>query len=718
MTILEYLNKVPIGALLIKKGHLTQEQLDHALAIKEKEGGLLGVILEALGYVSGDIIRQVRTMKQINMVSDLIFKFFVVQIPFALILAFLFGHWLLALIGIPGIIAAAYLARWLWGEKRAIAYIYGILLIILTIVFINITERHIQGHIFPIIIPGLLLLYRNRKVFIATASFSVGYYIIAFLLQNHALIAFREPVSFYKPLVQAGLIVLQSVLFFVLALFLENEWEDLIRLKYSIKDWREKHKREKLRLGDSDVTQIMYLHTIAEGISNASSAINANTSNMSERSGAQFNQVQEITEAIKEVTNFFDSMDKEMSSTSTIAQDTVDIASKGKEEFGHIIDTITKISKISEDTGSTIEKLSQSSQQIGEFTEMIDGIASQTNLLALNAAIEAARAGQEGRGFAVVADEVGKLAESSQKATNEVNVTIKQIQEDIRAAMQWGKAARNETQKGIEVARVAESAFLKIIDQIDQLDQKIHNIVQLSNQQSGYTQMINDNLTAIIEIFSESKTFIQDIVSQISELQLEAENLDRIVNDFKLNEPISEQNARLLKIARNVRQEVLTVIKDKMAAKEITLEELFDRDYQKIPNTDPPKYRTRFDAFLDKYILPIEEKYLEEDSNIAFIVLTDNNGYVPSHIRKYSQPLTGDYQYDLVHSRTKRLFNDRTGLNAARNTKKYLLQTYQRDTGEFMNDLSLPIYINDKHWGAVRIGYTYNKNIIFKENVL
>jgi methyl-accepting chemotaxis protein len=33
------------------------------------------------------------------------------------------------------------------------------------------------------------------------------------------------------------------------------------------------------------------------------------------------------------------------------------------------------------------------------------------------------------------------------------------------------------------------------------------------------------------------------------------------------------------------------------------------------------------------------------------------------------------------------------------------LQTYKRDTGEVMHDLSAPIYVNGKHWGGFRIGY-------------
>jgi len=34
-----------------------------------------------------------------------------------------------------------------------------------------------------------------------------------------------------------------------------------------------------------------------------------------------------------------------------------------------------------------------------------------------------------------------------------------------------------------------------------------------------------------------------------------------------------------------------------------------------------------------------------------------------------------------------------------------LLQTYTRDTGELMHDLSVPIQVQGRHWGGLRLGY-------------
>jgi len=137
----------------------------------------------------------------------------------------------------------------------------------------------------------------------------------------------------------------------------------------------------------------------------------------------------------------------------------------------------------------------------------------------------------------------------------------------------------------------------------------------------------------------------------------------------------------------------------------LTLAQLFDTFYIPIPDTDPQKYHTQYDRYTDETIRIILDKYLEQDERIKFVVAVDKNGYLPTHNSQYSKPLTGDGAYDTQHNRTKRMFNDRTGLAAARNEKPFLLQSYSRDTGEVMMDLSVPIYIEGQHWGAIRIGY-------------
>jgi methyl-accepting chemotaxis protein len=139
-----------------------------------------------------------------------------------------------------------------------------------------------------------------------------------------------------------------------------------------------------------------------------------------------------------------------------------------------------------------------------------------------------------------------------------------------------------------------------------------------------------------------------------------------------------------------------------------SVKDAFDTNYVPIPGFDPPKFHTVYDSYLDKAILSMEDEFLKDES-VVYAVAVDINGYLPTHNTRYQQPITGDQQKDLVGNRTKRIFNDPVGIQAAKNTEQAFRQTYNRDTGETMWDISTPVYVKGKHWGGFRIGFSLNK---------
>ncbi|QTA83603.1 Uncharacterized protein dnl_60160 [Desulfonema limicola] len=179
-------------------------------------------------------------------------------------------------------------------------------------------------------------------------------------------------------------------------------------------------------------------------------------------------------------------------------------------------------------------------------------------------------------------------------------------------------------------------------------------------------------------------------------------------NTCSAQEPsLGEFDLQVKKWAGECKNDIIAEFQKLLDSKILTEFQLFDTFYIPVPGTDPQKYHTQYDSHADKVLQKILDDYLAKDTRLIFVVAVDINGYLPTHNSKYSKPLTGSRDEDFINNRTKRIFNDRTGLAAARNIKPFLIQRYSRDTGEEMADLSIPVFINDRHWGAVRFGYKY-----------
>lgn len=189
------------------------------------------------------------------------------------------------------------------------------------------------------------------------------------------------------------------------------------------------------------------------------------------------------------------------------------------------------------ESGNRMDKLSAATEQIGQVTELINGIAAQTNLLALNATIEAARAGAAGAGFAVVASEVKSLAGQTAKATseiaihvddmqsaaNEVATTIKDVSQVIMDMADHSKSiADGADQQSVLYKEIASSIYeaqeanansIKeielLLDAVEGAESVADSLAEISHD---VTSGVNDKVKVLHEdLVSEVKTSISEI---------------------------------------------------------------------------------------------------------------------------------------------------------------------------------------------------------------
>jgi len=346
-------------------------------------------------------------------------------------------------------------------------------------------------------------------------------------------------------------------------------------------------------------------------------------------------------------------------------------------------------------------------KQIASVSSAIETIAKQTRLLSLNAGIEAARAGEAGRGFAVVAGEVKSLAEETRAATDRIGTIVRALAEQIEgligessAAAKHATEATQATQKVNGVIVRAHAAFTTVGREIDAIAGSAAGNLECCD--STLQQL--EHLSAGVDVSSAN---LRQADNRVEGLLALSENIIA----YTAESGVETADTPLIRAVIATAKRISSEFEAAVARGEITEAQLFDERYREIPGTDPKQYLTDYVNFTDRLLPPIQDPLQKSDPRIVFCVAWAKGGYLPTHNPDYRKPQGADPVWNAANCRNRRIFTDRAMQNVGRNTRTFLLQTYRRDMGggvfALLKDVSSPIFINGRHWGAFRMGFRH-----------
>jgi twitching motility protein PilJ len=262
----------------------------------------------------------------------------------------------------------------------------------------------------------------------------------------------------------------------------------------------------------------------------------ATTMQLAESSEHQAREIGTVSDNINDMARSFDDMANRSNESAEVAQSSVEIANRGADMVRQTIAGMDNIRNQIQETAKRIKRLGESSQEIGDIVELINGLSEQTNVLALNAAIQAASAGGAGRGFAVVADEVQRLAERATDATRRIEALVQTIQSDTAEAV---NSMEETTAQVVSGARLAEDAgeALESIERVsNDLAGLIQNISGQAQEESRNATRIAGMMNGIRDISVQTSEGTGQTAASVANLAELVRELRESVSDFKLPE--------------------------------------------------------------------------------------------------------------------------------------------------------------------------------------
>lgn len=429
-----------------------------------------------------------------------------------------------------------------------------------------------------------------------------------------------------------------------------------------------------------------------------------------------------------------------------------DLTRQGRQESDHAVATVRQLQEQTTVTSERLESLMGHISKVNEVSLVIGEIADRTGMLSLNAAIEAAHAGAAGRGFAVVADEVRKLAERTSRQTQEIAALLEAIRKDLdpaREAMNQSLGLASETRTQVEAV---EQRFSGIAELAESTAGHVSSLARTATEEQTAARSLVEASGRLLESTQSLKAGAEAVAQDAFSVSALTEEGHRYLAAYDTGSLFH----RALGLSRELVSTSAKILEAKISEGKLREADLLALDYREIHGPEvhslsqffnvlrvpaegftPPKFRTAYDALVERPLQEAFDRVLELEPRLTFALVLDLNSYAPSHNRRFVQDWTGQADKDLPGNRVKRFFTDnrvlvrgaRHGLGEAAealpdrasrrafervadlsekaaNQQDFLVQTYARDTGAIITVLTMPLHVCGQRYGVSLLGWS------------
>jgi twitching motility protein PilJ len=271
-------------------------------------------------------------------------------------------------------------------------------------------------------------------------------------------------------------------------------------------------------------------------VSLSANAINDTTGQLAAGSEAQASQIARTTSAISNMTLQIQEVSENASLSAQVAAESLGNARYGTKAVQDNINAMNSIRNQVQETAKRIKKLGERSQEISQTVSLIDDLSDRTSLLALNASLQAAAAGDAGIGFAIVAEEVERLAERSNRLTQQIGALAQTIQVETKDVVASMEETIHEVVVGSTLADKAGQTLVEIEQVSTRLAELLQSISESANRQAKSSEDISnamDNISKVTELVQKGAKRAADSVKLLVDL---SDELRGSVAPFKLPE--------------------------------------------------------------------------------------------------------------------------------------------------------------------------------------